>query len=292
MPCPKKSSCTFAIAALRSWNFLRTPSAKRMLDRSYAEIFARRILPKDETVHIFNVSVARLMNRDLLSCNQHVPVQQAAILMSRRKCSSIFVQNDEGQQVGIVTDTDLRNRVIARGLEINIPVSAIMSSPLSMIPEQMSVFEAHAGDDAEKAQTPCRSKTAAAKWSAPSPAATCWPPRASRTLFIVREIAAALSREELKTQQDRIPGLVQNLISSGAKAENVTRLIATVSDAILQRLIEIALEQNGPPPEPFVFMIMGSEGPPGTDPQKPIRTMPSSFGTFPKTGCRMSKIIS
>jgi CBS domain-containing protein len=40
----------------------------------------------------------------------------------------------------------------------------------------------------------------------------------------------------------------------------VTRLIATVSDAILQRLIEIALEQNGPPPEPFVFMIMGSEG--------------------------------
>jgi CBS domain-containing protein len=79
-------------------------------------------------------------------------------------------------------------------------------------------------------------------------------------LFIVREIASALSREELKTQQARIPGLVQNLISSGAKAENVTRLIATVSDAILQRLIEIALEKNGPPPVPFVFMIMGSEG--------------------------------
>ena len=239
--------------------FFTDTFGKRMLDRSYAEIFARRILPKDETVHIFNVSVARLMNRDLLSCNQHVPVQQAAILMSRRKCSSIFVQNDEGQQIGIVTDTDLRNRVIARGLEINIPVSAIMSSPLSMIPEQISVFEAML----EMMQTKLKHlavQNSSGKVVGTITSRDLLAAQGQSPLFIVREIASALSREELKTQQDRIPGLVQNLISSGAKAENVTRLIATVSDAILQRLIEIALEQNGPPPEPFVFMIMGSEG--------------------------------
>jgi CBS domain-containing protein len=239
--------------------FFTDTFGKRMLDRSYAEIFARRILPKDETVHIFNVSVARLMNRDLLSCNQHVPVQQAAILMSRRKCSSIFVQNDEGRQIGIVTDTDLRNRVIAGGLEITIPVSAVMSSPLSMIPEQVSVFEAML-EMMQKKLKHLAVQDSSGKVVGTITSRDLLAAQGQSPLFIVREIATALSREELKAQQDRIPGLVQNLISSGAKAENVTRLIATVSDAILHRLIEIALEQNGPPPEPFVFMIMGSEG--------------------------------
>ena len=232
---------------------------KRMLDRSYSEIFARRILPKDETVHIFNVSVARLMNRDILSCNQNVPVQQAAILMSRRKCSSIFIQNDEGRHIGIVTDTDLRNRVIAQGLETGISIATIMSSPLSMIPEQLSVFEAML-EMMQKKLKHLAVQDGSGEVIGTITSRDLLAAQGQSPLFIVREIASAISRTELKEQQDRIPGLVQNLISSGAKAENVTRLIATVSDAILQRLIEIALEQNGPPPVPFVFMIMGSEG--------------------------------
>ncbi len=239
--------------------FFTDTFGKRMLNRSYAEIFARRILPKDETVHVFNVSVARLMSRDILSCNQKMPVQQAAILMSRRKCSSIFVQNDAGKQIGIVTDTDLRNRVIAQGLEINIPISAIMSSPLSMIPEQLSVFEAML-EMMQKNLKHLAVQDSSGKVIGTISSRDLLAAQGQSPLFIVREIASALSREELREKQARIPGLVQNLISSGAKAENVTRLIATVSDAILQRLIEIALEQNGPPPEPFVFMIMGSEG--------------------------------
>jgi len=232
---------------------------KRMLDRSYAEIFARRILPKDETVHIFNVSVARLMNRDILSCNQSVPVQQAATLMSRRKCSSIFIQNDEGKHIGIVTDTDLRNRVIAQGLETGIPISTIMSSPLSMIAEQLSVFEAML-EMMQKKLKHLAVQDSTGKVIGTITSRDLLAAQGQSPLFIVREIASAVSREELKAQQARIPGLVQSLIGSGAKAENVTRLIATVSDAILHRLIEIALEQNGPPPVPFVFMIMGSEG--------------------------------
>ena len=232
---------------------------KRMLDRSYAEIFARRILPKDETVHIFNVSVARLMSRDILSCNQSVPVQQAAILMSRRKCSSIFIQDDEGQHIGIVTDTDLRKRVIAQGMDTSIPISTIMSSPLSMITEQLSVFEAML-EMMQKKLKHLAVQDSTGKVIGTITSRDLLAAQGQSPLFIVREITSAISREELRTQQARIPGLVQNLISSGAKAENVTRLIATVSDAILQRLIEIALEQNGPPPEPFVFMIMGSEG--------------------------------
>ena len=232
---------------------------KRMLNRSYAEIFARRILPKEDTAHIFNVSVARLMNRDILSCNQSIPVQQAASIMSRRKCSSIFVLSDEGDHIGIVTDTDLRNRVIAPGLDIGIPISEIMSSPLSRIPEQLSVLEAMM-EMMQKRLKHLAIQDTGGKVIGTITSRDLLAAQGQSPLFIVREVASAISREELKEQHSRVPELVQNLISSGAKAENVNRLIATVSDAILERLLEIALEEAGPPPVPFVFMIMGSEG--------------------------------
>ena len=134
-----------------------------------------------------------------------------------------------------------------------------MSSPLSTVPEQLSVFEAMLemmqknlkhlavldGNGSVVGSLTSRDLLSA---------------QGQSPLFIVREIASSRSRDDLKAQQARIPGLVHHLITSGAKAENVTRLIATVSDAILHRLIAMALDKNGPPPVPFVFMIMGSEG--------------------------------
>jgi CBS domain-containing protein len=58
----------------------------------------------------------------------------------------------------------------------------------------------------------------------------------------------------------QIPRLIQALIHTGAKAQNVTRFLTTVSDAILQKLIGFAIDEMGPPPARFVFMILGSEG--------------------------------
>ena len=239
--------------------FFTDTFGKRMLDRSYAEIFARKILPKDETLHVFNVSIERLMSRDILFCRQDLPVQQAAELMRRRRCSSIFVQDNQGAYIGIVTDTDLRNRIIADGMELQTPVRNVMSSPLATIAAQMSVFEvmmemmqrdlkhlAVVDGSAQVIGTVSSRDLLAAQGQSP--------------LFIAREINSAISREELRAKHRQIPGLVQSLINSGAKAENVTRLISTIADAILKRLIESALEQLGPPPTRFVFMILGSEG--------------------------------
>ena len=78
--------------------------------------------------------------------------------------------------------------------------------------------------------------------------------------FLIREIMAADTVEAIFDMHGRLPRLIQSLINSGAKAMNITRFITTISDAITKRIIEFALEKCGPPPVPFVFMILGSEG--------------------------------
>ncbi|MEI6260520.1 MAG: DUF294 nucleotidyltransferase-like domain-containing protein [Deltaproteobacteria bacterium] len=232
---------------------------KRMLDRSYASIVAKTIQPGEEALQFLNQPVSSITQKKLISCAAGTSIQSAAKLMSRHKCSSILVKSDQGSFVGIVTDTDLREKVIASGLDIQTPVEKIMSFPLQTISPQALVFEAlmsmmqknykHLGvmnSEDELVGIITNKDILAAQGQSP--------------LFLIREISTADSIEALKHQHQLLPGVIQHLISNGAKARNLTRLITTISDAILVRIIAFALEKFGPPPCAFAFMVMGSEG--------------------------------
>ena len=58
----------------------------------------------------------------------------------------------------------------------------------------------------------------------------------------------------------RVPVLVNALIESGDKTQNITNIITSISDAITKRIIRLAIDDLGEPPCEFAFMVMGSEG--------------------------------
>lgn len=84
--------------------------------------------------------------------------------------------------------------------------------------------------------------------------------QSSSPVFLLREIGMAETMEEIVSLHRRMPDLVRNLISGGAMAKNVNRVITTVTDAILQKVIAFTIAELGQPPARFAFMIMGSEG--------------------------------
>ena len=112
---------------------LRTPSANECwidpMPRLSAVISDRRRIPP-------NFSTCRLkasVNKELVSCDQNMPIQAAAAVMSEHNSSSIFIRESGGDLVGVVTDNDLRKKVTATGYDILKPVSDIMTSPLRII---------------------------------------------------------------------------------------------------------------------------------------------------------------
>ncbi len=232
---------------------------KRMLDRTYAEIIATRAQSTEDNLKFLNQSVASLCNTNLVYCGQDVSIKEAAAIMSQNRCSSIFVKDHADEFIGVVTDNDLRSKVIAQGFEIAKPVSKIMSTPLKSISSDAMVFEAlmlmmqqkikhlavvDANDHISGIITNQDLLTA----------------QGQSPVFLIREIAAVERLEDLFSKHQQLPQIVRGLINSGAKAQNVTRMITTISDAILEKLIQFALDEMGPPPVRFVFMIMGSEG--------------------------------
>ena len=232
---------------------------KRMLDRSYAATIAKTFQPGPESMQFFNQPVSSIYNRNLVSCESETTIRQAATIMSNRGCSSVFIRGADGDIVGVLTDNDLRKKVIAEGYDTGRPVSGVMTTPLETISAGAPVFEAllsmtqmgikHLGvtgaDGQVSGVVTQRDLLVAQEQSA---------------FFLVREIGLASSVESIAEKQSQLPRAVQGLIKSGVSAQNVTRLITAISSAINEKLIAWALEELGPPPVRFAFMLLGSEG--------------------------------
>jgi CBS domain-containing protein len=78
--------------------------------------------------------------------------------------------------------------------------------------------------------------------------------------YLIKEIENSEDVEQLRKIHTRVPVLVNALLESGDKTQNITRIITSISDSIAYRIISLAKEDLGEPPCPFAFMVMGSEG--------------------------------
>lgn len=232
---------------------------KRMLDRSYAAIVAKTMQPGEEAQPFLNQPVSMIGTRPLVTCAETATAQQAARLMCEGGSGSIMVKSPAGEIIGIVTDRDLRQRVLAAGRPNDVPVASIMSSPVKTISGQALVFEAvmkmmqdkikRLGIvDPEGAVTGVVTTTDLLSSQSHSP------------LFLMQEISMAPGLDLLCRQHRRLPAVIQACIASGAKADHLNRLITALGDAILTAIVEQALAASGPPPCPFAFLVMGSDG--------------------------------
>ncbi|MBA4396291.1 MAG: signal transduction protein [Syntrophus sp. (in: bacteria)] len=241
-------------------DFFTDMLGKWMLDKSYATAIVKTMQPREESPQIFNQSVENIYTQNMVFCETNTSIQEAAAIMGRHRCSSILVKEPGGDFVGIVTDRDLRNKVIIKAAcDMTGTVSQIMSSPLSTVPAQAPVSEAlmimMMRDLKHLAVTDADEKVVGIVTNKDILEAHRQSP-----FFLLREIHAAVSVDEIKEKQGRLPELIQSLIKSGAKAMNVARMVSVISDAILDKLIGFAMDKLGPPPVRFAFMIVGSEG--------------------------------
>ena len=232
---------------------------KDALKLVHAAVIAKTLQPQGDSLQLFNQPLSQIYSRDPIFCAADVSIRDAAIAMARKRSSYAFIRSIDPPQTGIVTEKDFANKVIARGYPIDKPVGSIMSAPLRTISEKALVFEAmmtmmeedfqHVGVvDANDTIIGMLSTKDILAYQGQSP------------LFLLREIQIAPDMDKIVEKHNQLAGLVRSLIHNGATARNITRFITSVSDTILNKLISMTLDELGPPPVPFVFMIMGSEG--------------------------------
>lgn len=204
---------------------------------------------------LFGIRLRDLIQRRLISAPPDITIRQAANIMSEHNVSSLVV---ESTPPGIVTDRDLRNRVLAAGFTDDAPITTIMTSPVLALSSDSLVFEAlltmlergfHHLPVEEKGQiVGLVTHTDILRRQSKSP------------LFLPRQLERASSMHELKAYTDHVTATVGNLLDEGARVSDIGRVVAVAHDALLVRLLQDAERYMGPPPCPYAWLVLGSEG--------------------------------
>lgn len=83
-----------------------------------------------------------LYSKEVLTCMPSDSIQKAAQLMTERNVGSIIVADEHNLPLGILTDTDLRKKVVSKGISLNTSVSELMSAPVFTAHEGLTLPEA------------------------------------------------------------------------------------------------------------------------------------------------------
>lgn len=198
--------------------------------------------------------------RKVVTCSADALLVDVVEIMREKNISSVVV-TEGACPIGIFTDRDLRNKVVARGLDPRpLPVRDIMNAPLSVIGEDDFLYEAlyrmsrqgihRLGVvDGRGALAGIITDTDILKLQSHSPHQ------------LVLDIEKAANLDDLKQLHQRIEALVLHLSGTGIRTRDMVRLIANLNDQVALRLIALLRKDRfAELPEGFAFVVMGSEG--------------------------------
>lgn len=84
--------------------------------------------------------------------------------------------------------------------------------------------------------------------------------RSAQPLLLIGEIERQSNVDSLISVSKQIPLLLQNLITTEARAEEIGRVLTSVSDALTRRLIILNQQLLGEAPMAFCWLAFGSQG--------------------------------
>ncbi|MGS2722467.1 DUF294 nucleotidyltransferase-like domain-containing protein [Porticoccus sp. GXU_MW_L64] len=241
-------------------SFSRLRSSNRVFDRFFNQAHAKRLRGalrvRDNSFHLTQ-RVAELIGREPVVAQRSETVAQVAQRMTEQRVSAVMVV-DHGKLCGLITDRDLRARVLAENRSYDTEAHRVMTHNLTTINPDSLVFEAtllmtekdihHVPIVDDKKPIGMITATDLVRSQKSDP------------VYLIGELGKQKDTEGLQKVCRDIPELLRNLIQADASAEQIGRLLTSVTDALTRQLITQAIDTLGPAPVPFVWLAFGSQG--------------------------------
>ncbi|MBY5993956.1 DUF294 nucleotidyltransferase-like domain-containing protein [Ferrimonas balearica] len=227
----------------------------RFFNRKHAERlrYSARYLARE---HLNTARIRSVMASPAKSVGPFAPVQEAARLMRDARISCLLVVQDN-RLLGILTDRDLRNRVLAEGIAVDTPVNEVMTADPVSVPPNTLVFEAMLAMSQHNIH-----HLPVAEEGVPLGVVTSTDLiRLQRNdpLHLIGEIDRQSDRATLVQVAGQIPALLQSLIQADARAEEIGRVLTLVTDALTRRLLVLGQQALGPAPMAWCWLAFGSQ---------------------------------
>lgn len=236
----------FFLGALRDWVRLSLTSLEQQGQPEEASL-------------MLTVPCRAVARVPLLCCPPETPIQEAARQMSTERVNSIVIVSSEGRGLGILTDWDLRERVVAVGRSVETPVAEVMSTPLVTIDADELLLQAVRLMIARRIN-----HVVVTEEGRPFGMLTAFDllvRQGTSALYLARAIERETRTERLaEILQQSQHELLPFLFSRGIRASQIAQLVSELNDRAISRVLTLLEKELGPPPVPYCWLVLGSEG--------------------------------
>ncbi len=242
------------------------PDVLSFLAETYEERLNKKVSTLNEEAIInsslMNTTIEDFYHAPAATVEASTSIQNAAIKMSDLGFSCLVVVSDDtdpvkNNPVGIITDKDIRRRCVAKGLDISVPVTEIMTADMATIDIGNSAYDAlmmmthkhihhlPVTDDGVLAGMVTSTDLMNNE--------------GHNAVNITSMVHKAKSVDALVEISELLPKLQVRMAKLGTTADHVGKSISAITMAFTIRLIKMAEEVNGPAPVPYAWLAAGSQ---------------------------------
>lgn len=220
--------------------------------------------------------VADLLTRPPVFCEREATVAEAARIMTGQRVSSVLVPGrPPGEPHGILTDRDLRSRILAAGRPADTPALRVASRPLVTVAAHAPAFDAlvsmlerrihHLAVVDEGGPAPLDGRSGDDILGVLTDS-DLLRHHLHSPLYVLGRIERIERPSHFSDYARQLASMVEVLFRGSLDAVEIGRIVSTVHDAATVRLIHLGQRELrdelgwGDPPCPWAWIVHGSEG--------------------------------
>jgi len=222
---------------------------------------------RDHSLMIFSDQSQIKFSEKVLTCRPEQSIQEAAAMMAEKHVSSIVVSREDLRPLGIITDKDLRSKVVAKGISLDTLSAEVMSSPvltmrrdasfsdlyLTMIKNRLHHLILTEDGTAQSAVCGIISDHDVLLSMGNSPA------------VLIHGLMNTLDLKEMRLIRDQAEQMLRYYLENELTMDFVASVMTEVNDIIIKQAMRIAENSLSGEDDvlrkiPFCFLSMGSEG--------------------------------
>jgi CBS domain-containing protein len=201
-------------------------------------------------------------SKKLISCSPRTTIQKAAELMTKKQIGSVLICS-KGLAIGIITDKDLRNKVISGKQPITATVKSVMSSPVITYPKNLTITQAQMAMMKSNI-----SHLVITEDGTPNSKALgilskhdVMVSLGDNPAVLVKAIKRTRKIKKIKELRKSIMMLLNSYLDQNIPLGLTSKIISELNDTCIKQVVVISLaKMKHPPPVKFAWLALGSQG--------------------------------
>ena len=225
---------------------------------------------KDREHSRFELTEVQVIDRcrPAVTCHKNKPIRKAARIMTENNQGAIIITNKRGYPRGIVTDRDLRARVVTGEVDPADKVKTIMSQPVITITQDRTVADAQILMITHRINrlVVTNDGTPDSEVQGTISVLDLLMIQGNHPALLIQELQQLTNGRGLRELRERAEEMLRKYIYQEVSIEFISTVMTEINDTLIRRCIELSVEAEAaagggrPPAVAWAWLALGSEG--------------------------------